>query len=684
MSKTNQILSSYKKNLRRLSGECSLRGVDHFHGMLCDSSQEVESEGHDEDLSLGKSEASLPADVDDTHDSADPLKKPVENISHADDAESKSLDVRKDSLSPKDVELQESKVTGPQMQDKIVVKACRENVRDGTYSSEQTQSKDIVSTNDVKAKSSCAEVAGADTQMKDRPTNGGPDNRLSFKEETEKMDVQSGQSGEDIKLKASSSITPQRRPRSISPGVELEAGNKRPAMLCEFYARGWCIKGSACKFLHQKDGVSSSSKSKQDAANESSKDIIKDEEDPRVENGTEPLASTDIKKPSLSESNKVGEFGESENAYRFLDKHRENHLADHIRYTTSGSEEIVRGYSSSMAEHRLQSSGSAPLTSLYGNGVDSFGYEKRIVEPPIMYGSHSSPGYFRSSLHPTFPWSGTAPQRSSLDGSDQGYYSSRSSLLSRHSSSPFYPRSDPDSSFRGGPGDQLSSTNLYNWEPSVPFRPSFDFSSFIFSSPGSQYDPLLDSIDPPNGKYTSFHDHSLNISSQRSNTDYLPSHQQSQHGKLDQTISTHGLRAATAPSKETGEQNTNNSLLMEEKHSKPSHRAKNSNAMEVDHDPSLYNQADGSKLNKESKTLKYFRASLVEFVKELVKPHWREGHLSKDAHNSVVKRAVEKVMGSLQPHQVPNSAELTETYLSSSRTKITKLVEGYVSRITKS
>lgn len=43
------------------------------------------------------------------------------------------------------------------------------------------------------------------------------------------------------------------RPRSLSPGAECEDGNKRPAIICEYFAKGWCIKGSSCRFLHKRD-----------------------------------------------------------------------------------------------------------------------------------------------------------------------------------------------------------------------------------------------------------------------------------------------------------------------------------------------------------------------------------------------------------------------------------------------
>lgn len=80
-------------------------------------------------------------------------------------------------------------------------------------------------------------------------------------------------------------------------------------------------------------------------------------------------------------------------------------------------------------------------------------------------------------------------------------------------------------------------------------------------------------------------------------------------------------------------------------------------------------------LLSESKAFKYFQFALIEFVKELVKPTWHEGRLSKDAHKMIVKRSVDKVLGTLQPHQIPRTGESIKSYLSSSQPKLEKLVE---------
>ncbi|KAF3576091.1 hypothetical protein DY000_02029618 [Brassica cretica] len=74
--------------------------------------------------------------------------------------------------------------------------------------------------------------------------------------------------------------------------------------------------------------------------------------------------------------------------------------------------------------------------------------------------------------------------------------------------------------------------------------------------------------------------------------------------------------------------------------------------------------------------MRQFRTAVVETIKDMLKPLWREGRLSKDVHNMIVKRATEKIVGAaVQLHQVPTNNESVEKYLSMSSTRIVKLVE---------
>lgn len=87
-----------------------------------------------------------------------------------------------------------------------------------------------------------------------------------------------------------------------------------------------------------------------------------------------------------------------------------------------------------------------------------------------------------------------------------------------------------------------------------------------------------------------------------------------------------------------------------------------------------------SKKSKDSRSMKLFRSALAEFVKEALKPSWREGHMSKEAFKTIVKKAVDKVAGAMQNHQIPKSRGRIDQYVASSERKLTKLVQGYVDK----
>ncbi|GAB2209668.1 hypothetical protein Droror1_Dr00026889 [Drosera rotundifolia] len=90
-----------------------------------------------------------------------------------------------------------------------------------------------------------------------------------------------------------------------------------------------------------------------------------------------------------------------------------------------------------------------------------------------------------------------------------------------------------------------------------------------------------------------------------------------------------------------------------------------------------------SKKNKDSRGMKLFQAELANFVKEVLKPSWRQGNMSKEAFKTIVKKTVEKVSGAMKNHRVPKSKENISRYIDSSHRKLTRLVQGYVSKYAK-
>ncbi|KDP24789.1 hypothetical protein JCGZ_25410 [Jatropha curcas] len=94
-------------------------------------------------------------------------------------------------------------------------------------------------------------------------------------------------------------------------------------------------------------------------------------------------------------------------------------------------------------------------------------------------------------------------------------------------------------------------------------------------------------------------------------------------------------------------------------------------------------KTDEGKKNKDVKGLRAFKFALVEFVKELLKPTWKEGQMSKDAYKNIVKKVVDKVTGTMQGANVPQTQEKIQQYLSFSKPKLTKLVQAYVEKFQK-
>ncbi|KAL2538365.1 zinc finger CCCH domain-containing protein 55 [Forsythia ovata] len=83
---------------------------------------------------------------------------------------------------------------------------------------------------------------------------------------------------------------------------------------------------------------------------------------------------------------------------------------------------------------------------------------------------------------------------------------------------------------------------------------------------------------------------------------------------------------------------------------------------------------------KDDKGMRLFKNSLVEFVKEILKPTWKEGRMSREVHKTIVKKVVDKVTSTIQGDHIPKMQNKVEQYLTASKPKITKLVQAYLER----
>lgn len=261
----------------------------------------------------------------------------------------------------------------------------------------------------------------------------------------------------------------------------------------------------------------------------------------------------------------------------------------------------------------------------------------------------------------------------------------------------------------------------YDWEPSVPFRPSFFITPTNMSSPGDLYDPFHPSVEIPNigdgslkasffidgpsvhtssqvqtyGEYAVEGDTIADINDEKSSVsshnriyenkqnkncvpcekDFLApetettarTYLNSQNDETGVGENTLHIEDITKTGKEQTEYDGRYQVEGLEHKRRRVERAKKNDEMCVD------SQMD--EVQNDMKGLKTFRAALVDLVKELLKPSWHDGRLSKDAHNTIVKKSVDKVISTLQPHQVPATPNMVIHYVSSSRLKIAKLVD---------
>ncbi|XP_062196534.1 zinc finger CCCH domain-containing protein 55-like [Phragmites australis] len=99
-----------------------------------------------------------------------------------------------------------------------------------------------------------------------------------------------------------------------------------------------------------------------------------------------------------------------------------------------------------------------------------------------------------------------------------------------------------------------------------------------------------------------------------------------------------------------------------------------------DSDAEAHEDGDNKK-SKDSKALKMFKIALADFVKEALKPTWKEGQLSREVHKTIVKKVVDKVTSTVE--NTPPTKEKIDIYMSYSKEKLNKLVQAYVLKYAK-
>lgn len=215
-----------------------------------------------------------------------------------------------------------------------------------------------------------------------------------------------------------------------------------------------------------------------------------------------------------------------------------------------------------------------------------------------------------------------------------------------------------------GPANYKPMFSSFDWEPSVPFCPSHEITRKLLLK-DKLYDPVRDSIDAKDDK-----DGKKIISPSDQGSSVKDINARSSNLKEEEKL----LNSAHA-----GNSKEDNILTSSGDNKLKYEKARDEPLLEVGgvrkNDQVDVNTKEGSHSRSESTDFKIFQLALIEFVKELVKPTWREGFLSRDAHKLIVKKAVDKILVSIPHEQIPKTSEATDLYLSASQPKIAKLVE---------
>ncbi|CAJ2648590.1 unnamed protein product [Trifolium pratense] len=204
----------------------------------------------------------------------------------------------------------------------------------------------------------------------------------------------------------------------------------------------------------------------------------------------------------------------------------------------------------------------------------------------------------------------------------------------------------------------------------------------ILPGPGEQYDPLFDSIEPSSSlkKFDFEQEQEVagesNISLRPKSSHMSLDAKEKKHGKVGAVASTSSLNndeyGETADAEVGAVENESLSNDMDDANMSPGKDEINQ-----------IKSPGKRKKSKDSRSMKLFKVSIANFVKEVLKPSWRQGNMSKVAFKTIVKKTVDKVSGAMKGHRIPKSQEKINQYIESSQRKLTKLVMGYVDKYVK-
>ncbi|KAL0722298.1 hypothetical protein Bca4012_036897 [Brassica carinata] len=488
----------------------------------------------------------------------------------------------------------------------------------------------------------------------------------------------SGSSGKNLMMEGEIDTILSRFPapvQSFPPANGPEP--KRPTFPCKFFAQGRCTKGNSCRFLHVNENMNRTSQ-QQVVNNMARTSGIQSVQERR------PLESKEgIRFPMLSTNGVMVNPPAGQREFPFTNEMR---FMPSLENMGRGS---LQKCSAVFTENRP----------VFGNSISSFPSRSSFVQE---HGSLITSNR-QTDMGSSGPaWTGSVFSSAPLNQytSPFGNFENRNDINGSGS----LPMEQAISVSSVQDAEVDTTSNIKNvssndWEPSEPFRPSFTIPPYILPSSDALYDPFTDIENPEdkslNAPSSSKGKDAQKKSGQQKDSDSASndknsscSQNQYQETAAKKNLEAHGVvegvatsvvdqNDATTPSKEVSSSAAvENRVVL--KRSKPAghgswHRSDGSSHQKM----LKTDEMDGEvRSDAGTKVMRQFRTAVVETIKEMLKPLWREGRLSKDVHNMIVKKATEKIVSAaVQLHQVPTNNESVDKYLSTSATRIVKLVE---------
>ncbi|XP_047307504.1 uncharacterized protein LOC124911103 [Impatiens glandulifera] len=425
------------------------------------------------------------------------------------------------------------------------------------------------------------------------------------------------------------------RPRSSSPAAEFKDGNKRSTLPCDFFALGWCIKGRLCAFRHVEDHPY--------AIEQKSKGTVESNMDKKE---LQAIANGDTR-------DGFGRSGSSE-------------------FSNAAVPPVAHG---SFILERIPSIEHGGSTTQHQFSENTLSFQRQ--DSTLMKDTTGFvPSDASRSMGPNFHRMSTVTQ--------SDFHFNPSELKEYKSTV-----------------NNIDSFKLevppYNWEPSVPFQPTFSITRSLLR--GSLYDPICDHVEKQMLSGTSYRPE-ITISNSHENRDVdnrFPNTVDPQSGSERNISSKHHSFSNNLSNKNIDgrelflneKEDTSSShagpqkvsFVKDEKTSGISIKDKGGDMTSKDDTKRpIIEMAVGERKNndQELKIQKYFREALVEFTKELVKPTWREGRLTKTVHKVIVKCTVEKFLSTIKKIEFPRTEDSVKQYLSARQPTLSKLVAGYI------